>query len=42
MALIARIKKSPNYQFNYFLINLENNMIEKLDSILKNDEDFWN
>nr|XP_009591566.1 uncharacterized protein LOC104088573 [Nicotiana tomentosiformis] len=38
---IASIQKSPNYQFSQFLLNLENTLIEELESILKNKEDFW-
>lgn len=41
MSRIADIRKSPNYQYSDFLINLQNNLIEELDSILKNEEDFW-
>ncbi|XP_075083424.1 uncharacterized protein LOC142167164 [Nicotiana tabacum] len=40
LARIAGIQKSPNYQFSHFLLNLENTLIEELDSILKNEEDF--
>ncbi|XP_016434006.1 uncharacterized protein LOC107760469 [Nicotiana tabacum] len=41
LARIAGIQKSPNYQFNSYLLNLESNLTNELDSILKNEEDFW-
>lgn len=41
LSRIVGIQKSPNYQFSHFLLNLKNTLIEELDSILKNEEDFW-
>ncbi|XP_070055183.1 uncharacterized protein LOC142179860 [Nicotiana tabacum] len=41
MARIAGIQKLPNYQFNNYLLNLESNLIRELDSIFKNEDDFW-
>ncbi|XP_075088125.1 uncharacterized protein LOC142170186 [Nicotiana tabacum] len=41
LARITGIQKSPNYQFNSYLLNLETNLTNELDSILKNEEDLW-
>ncbi|XP_019246277.1 PREDICTED: uncharacterized protein LOC109225925 [Nicotiana attenuata] len=41
LARIAGIQKSPNYQFSSYMLNLESNLTSELDSILKNEEDFW-
>ncbi|XP_019251154.1 PREDICTED: uncharacterized protein LOC109230077 [Nicotiana attenuata] len=41
LARIAGIQKSPSYQTSIFLQNLKTSLIEELDSVLKNEEDFW-
>ncbi|XP_019231008.1 PREDICTED: uncharacterized protein LOC109211873 [Nicotiana attenuata] len=41
VARIHAIQNSPSYQFSSFLLQLENDLNEELNSILKNEEDFW-
>lgn len=41
MTSIVGIQKPSNYQYSHFLLNLDNNLIEELDSILKIKEDLW-
>ncbi|XP_019239455.1 PREDICTED: uncharacterized protein LOC109219450 [Nicotiana attenuata] len=41
LARIARIQKSPHYPTSTNLQSLETQLIDELNSILKNEEDFW-
>lgn len=41
LAKIKGIQKSPHYQYNPFLQNLESNFIPEYEKLLKFEEDFW-